>query len=122
MKVYFGKDRQCAAQHARATHATATATELARKTDRRGHKLFWDNMLSSPELFDDLAKNRFTVAVLSGQTEEASHKTALKTKKEKGRHSLKNQGRLDGNSVSGQERYTRADEYSQLPSERNFLQ
>jgi hypothetical protein len=24
--------------------------------------------------------------------------------------------------VSGQERYTRADEYSQLPSERNFLQ
>jgi DNA-binding transcriptional regulator LsrR (DeoR family) len=81
MKVYFGQDGQYTAQHARATHLTVT--EMARKTDGHGHKLYVDNIFSSPQVFDELAKYRFTVAVLSGQTEEACHKTPLKTTKVK---------------------------------------
>jgi hypothetical protein len=81
MKVYFGKDGQFTAQHATATHLTVT--EMASKTDGHGQKLYVDNIFSSPELFDDLAKYGFAVAVLSGQTEEACHKTAPKTTKMK---------------------------------------
>jgi aconitase A len=54
MKVYLGKDRQHTAKHNAATHATVT--ELMRKIEGRGHKLYMDNFLSSPELFDDLVK------------------------------------------------------------------
>jgi len=54
MKVYLGKDRQRTAQHVTATHATVT--ELTRKTEGRGHKLYVDNFFSSPELFDGLVK------------------------------------------------------------------
>jgi len=56
MKVYVGKDRQCTAQHLTATHATVT--ELTRKTEGCGHKLYMDNFFSSPELSDDLAKKQ----------------------------------------------------------------
>ena len=38
MKVYLGKDRQRTAQHVTATHATVT--ELTRKIEGRGHKLY----------------------------------------------------------------------------------
>ena len=51
MKVYLGKDRQSTAQHVTATHATVT--ELTRKIEERGHKLYMDSFFSSPELFDD---------------------------------------------------------------------
>ena len=51
MKVYLGKDRQCTAQH-------VTVTELTRKIEGRGHKLYMDNFISSPELFDDLVKKQ----------------------------------------------------------------
>ena len=56
MKVYLGKDRQRTAQHVTATHATVT--ELTRKIEGRGHKLYMDNFFSSPELFDDLVKKQ----------------------------------------------------------------
>ena len=50
------------AQHITATHATVT--ELI---EGRGHKLYMDNLFSSPELFYDLLKYRFTVIVKSGR-------------------------------------------------------
>jgi len=56
MKVYLGKDRQRTAQHL--TPAHATVTELTRKVEGRGHKLYMDNFFSSPALFDDLAKKQ----------------------------------------------------------------
>jgi len=56
MKLYLGKDRQCTAQHVTVTHATVT--ELTRKIEGRGHKLYMDIFFSSPELFDDLVKKQ----------------------------------------------------------------
>jgi hypothetical protein len=52
MKVYLAKDRLCTAQHVTATHATVI--ELTRKIQGRVHKLYMDNIFSSPELFNDL--------------------------------------------------------------------
>jgi len=54
MKVYLGKDRQHMAQHLVATHVTVT--ELTRKMEGCGHRLYMDSFFSSPELFDDLAR------------------------------------------------------------------
>ena len=51
-----GKDRQRTAQHVTATHATVT--ELTRKMEGRGHKLYVDNFFSSPELFYDLVNKQ----------------------------------------------------------------
>ena len=56
MKIYLGKDRQRTAQHVTATRATVT--ELTRKIEGHGHKLYMDNFFSSPELFDDLANKQ----------------------------------------------------------------
>jgi len=48
MNVYLGKDRQRAAQHLTATHATVT--NLKRGVEGFGHKLYMDNFISSPDL------------------------------------------------------------------------
>ena len=53
MTVCLGRDRQCTAQHLTATHATMS--ELTKKIQGRGHKLYMDNYFSSLDLFDDLA-------------------------------------------------------------------
>jgi hypothetical protein len=52
MEVYLGKDRQRTAQHV--TAIDVTVTELTRKTEGCGHKLYMDNLFSSPELFNEL--------------------------------------------------------------------
>jgi len=53
MTVYLGRDRRRTAQHLTATHATVS--ELTKKIQGRGHKLYMDNSFSSPDLFIDLA-------------------------------------------------------------------
>jgi hypothetical protein len=53
MKVYLGKDRQHMAQHLIATHITVT--QMTRKIEGHGHRLYVDSFFSSPALFDDLA-------------------------------------------------------------------
>ena len=53
MTAYLGRDRQQTAQHLTTTRATVS--ELTRKIQGRGHKLYMDNYFSSPELFKDLA-------------------------------------------------------------------
>jgi len=49
----LGRDRQHTAQHLTATHATVS--DLTKKIQGRGHKLYMDNYFSSPDLFSDLA-------------------------------------------------------------------
>ena len=61
MKVHLGKDRQRKAQHVTATHATVT--ELTRKIEGRGHKLYMDNFLPRNYL-TTWWRNRFTVVAL----------------------------------------------------------
>ena len=56
MNVYLGQDRQRAAQHLTATHATVT--NLTRELEGFGHKLYMDNFFFSPNLFDDLDQKK----------------------------------------------------------------
>jgi len=56
MNVYLGQDRQRAAQHLTATHATVT--NLTREVEGFGHKLYMDNFFSTPDLFDDLDQKK----------------------------------------------------------------
>ena len=56
MTVYLGRDRQCTAQHVTATHATVS--ELTKKIQGCGHKLYMDNYFSSLDVFDDLATKK----------------------------------------------------------------
>jgi hypothetical protein len=56
MGVYLGNDRQQPAQHLAATHTTVT--NLTRRVEGVGHKLYMDSFFSSPDLFDDLAQKK----------------------------------------------------------------
>ena len=56
MTIYLGRDRQRTAQLLTATHTTVS--ELTKKLQERGHKLYMDYYLSSPDLFDDLATKK----------------------------------------------------------------
>ena len=114
MKVYLGKDRQRTAQYVIATHATVT--ELTRKIEGRGRKLYMDNFFSSPELIWWLGEET-DLLLWHCQTEQERPKTE-DNKTETGRHSRKNQGWLDGNTLVGQERCMHVDHYSQCPSGR----
>ena len=53
MTVYLARDRQRTAQHLTATHARVS--EVTKKIQGRGHKLYMDNYFSSPDLFVDFA-------------------------------------------------------------------
>jgi len=48
---FIEQSKQRTAQHLTATHATLS--ELTKKLHERGHKLYMDNYVSSPDLFDD---------------------------------------------------------------------
>jgi hypothetical protein len=57
MKVYMGKDRQQSVQDLTASHVTVT--ELTRKVQGCGHKLYVDNFFFLPlRLFEDLAMTK----------------------------------------------------------------
>ena len=56
MDVYLGKDGQRATQNVTATHATVT--NLTRRVEGVGHKLYMDNFFSSPDLYDDLIQKK----------------------------------------------------------------
>jgi hypothetical protein len=86
-------------------------TELVWKTHACGHKLHKHYFFSCPLTI--WYRNRFTVAVLSRQTEEACHKPKhWRQQKWKGRHSSNmDHGWLDGNIVIGLGRQMHADEY-----------
>jgi hypothetical protein len=54
--MYLGKDRQQIAQCLIALHATMT--DMTRRVEGFGHKLYTGNNFSSPELLDDLAQKK----------------------------------------------------------------
>ena len=56
LKVHLGKDRQSTTQRLTAAHAIVT--ELTRKVEGRGHKLYVNSFFSSPALFDDLMEKK----------------------------------------------------------------
>jgi len=73
MKVYVRKDRQSPAQHVTATHMTVT--KLTRKKEGCGYKLYKDSLLSSPELFVDLAKKQIFCCDSVRPNRRARHRT-----------------------------------------------
>ena len=66
LKVYLGKNRQHVASHVTATHAIVT--ELTRKIEGCGHKLYISNYFSSSNLFDDLAMKQIYCYGMVGPT------------------------------------------------------
>ena len=63
-------------------------TELTRKIEGRGHKLYMDNFFSSPELFDDLAKKQIYCCgtIRPKRRRHATRPTTEDNKTEKGRN------------------------------------
>jgi len=84
MTVYLGKGRQRMAQHVTATHVTVT--EMTRKIEAHGHKLYMNNFFSSPELFCDVAKKQiYCCGTVRPNRRGISHDLAHKTIKLKWR-------------------------------------
>jgi len=78
MDAYLGKDGQRVAQQLTATHATVT--NLTRRVEGVGHKLYMDNFFSSPDLYDDLIQKKIyccgTVRLnRRGMPKDLKHKT-----------------------------------------------
>ena len=94
-----------------ATHETVT--ELTRKIEGHGHKLYMDNFFSSPELYNDMEKKQiYCCRTVRLNRRLATRPSTQDNKNETGRHSHKNRGSLDGNIVAGQETHLHVDEYS----------
>ena len=53
---YLDRDRERTVKHLTETHVTVS--ELTKKIQGHGHKLYMDNYFFSPDLFDDLAMNQ----------------------------------------------------------------
>jgi len=78
MSAYLGKDRQRMAQHVTATHVTVT--EMTRKIEARGQKLYMNNFFSSPELFGNLTKKLiYCCGTVRPNRRGISHNLAHKT-------------------------------------------
>ena len=78
MDVYLGKDRQRVAQHLTTTHTTVT--NLTRRVEGVGHKLYMDKFFSPPNLYDDLIQKKIyccgTVRLnRQGMPKDLKHKT-----------------------------------------------
>jgi len=54
--VYLGRDSHSVTDDMTATHVTVR--HLTSRIDGLGHKIFMDNLFSSPRLFDDLDRRR----------------------------------------------------------------
>jgi hypothetical protein len=72
--MFTSVKRQRAAQHLTATHATVT--NLTRGVEGVGHKLFMNNLFSSPDLYDDLAKKKIFAVGQLGCIERACPRTS----------------------------------------------
>jgi hypothetical protein len=56
LEVYLGKDRIRATTDVTVTHATVK--QVTRRVQGRGHKLYMDNYFSSPDLYNELTKQK----------------------------------------------------------------
>jgi hypothetical protein len=56
MEVYSGKDRKRTTTDITVTHATVI--QLTRSVQGHGHKLYTDDYFSSPDLYNDLTKQK----------------------------------------------------------------
>jgi len=71
VKLFVGKNTQRTAQHVTATHVTVT--KLMRKIGH-SHKLYMDNLFSTPELFDDYVKKQIYCCDTVRPNRTACHK------------------------------------------------
>jgi len=56
MRVYLGRDSHCTTDNMTVTHAPVR--HLTSRVEGLGHKIFMDNFISSPRLFDDLDRHK----------------------------------------------------------------
>jgi hypothetical protein len=73
MKVYSGKDEQFTEHHLTAPHAIVT--ELTRKVEGRGHKLYMDKFFSSLTYMMMIQRKKLIVVGLSYHVQMACHRT-----------------------------------------------
>ena len=73
MSVYLGKQRLLATQEMSATHGIVS--ELVRRVEGLGHKLYMDSYFSSPAPFDDLSGRKINAAELFTMTRKECPKT-----------------------------------------------
>jgi hypothetical protein len=120
IKVYWGKDGQSKAQR-------VTATYVRWQNWSGRHRNMATNCtctISFLPLNYLMSYQETDLLLRYCQTKQNRHATTPSTEhnSEKGRHSHKNHGWLDGNTVAGLHRHMHADEYSQCHSETSQLQ